>query len=94
MRKWYIKDKIRRGFITYKKGDEVVLLRRKKNGHPRGLKDGVIYIVREIEGDHLIVAQHSSDGIGFLQQVKVHKSYVGNKTTIRDIKIDEVLNKA
>jgi len=91
MDKWFIKDKIRNSQIRYQVGDEVVVVRRKKNGHPRSLKDDVVYIVRNIENDNLIVSQHSSDGVGFLQSVKVHCSYVCNKSLLRDIKIDEIL---
>lgn len=91
MDKWFIKDKIRNSQIRYQVGDEVVVIRRKKNGHPRSLKDDVVYIVRNIENDNLIVSQHSSDGVGFLQSVKVHCSYVCNKSLLRDIKIDEIL---
>jgi len=91
MDKWFIKDKIRNSQIRYQVGDEVVVIRRKKNGHPRSLKDDVVYIVRNIENDNLIVSQHSSDGVGFLQSVKVHCSYVCNKSLFRDLKIDEIL---
>lgn len=91
MKKWKIKDKINQGEIFYKVGDEVVVIRRKKNGYPRGLKDGVIYIIRQIENDHLVVAQHSTDGVGFLQPIKIHKTYVCSKSLLRDIKIDDIL---
>lgn len=91
MKKWKIKDKINQGDITYNINDEVVVVRRKQNGYPHKLKDDVVYIVRNIENDNLIVSQHSSDGVGFLQSVKVHCSYVCNKSLLRDIKIDEIL---
>lgn len=91
MKKYFIKDKIKQGEISYNIGDEVVVVRRKKNGHPRNLKDGISYIIRDIENDNLIVAEHSSDGIGFLQPIKVHKTYVCNKSLLRDIKINDIL---
>lgn len=91
MKKLYIKDKLRQGDITYNVDDEVVVVRRKKNGYPHSLKDDVIYIVRRIENDNLIIAQHSSDGVGFLSPIKVHRTYVCNKSLLRDIKIDDIL---
>ena len=91
MKKWKIKDKINQGDITYNINDEVVVVRRKQNGYPHKLKDDVVYIVRQIENDNLIIAQHSLDGKGFLPQIKVHRTYVCNKSLLRDIKIDEIL---
>lgn len=91
MKKWYIKDKINQGEINYNIGDEVVVIRRKQNGYPHKLKDDVIYIVRQIENDNLIVAQHSLDGVGFLQPIKVNRTYVCSKSLLRDIKINDIL---
>ncbi len=89
---WVIKDKIKKGLITYQKGDEVVIYKRKSNGHPRSIKDGITYIIKHIDFDgHIIVAQHSSDGIGFLQSIRVHKMYMMNKSVLRDMKINSIL---
>jgi hypothetical protein len=86
-----LKDKIKRGLIPYEIGQEVVILRRKPNGHPRSIKDGVTYIVKSIDSDgHLTVAEHSSNGIGFLQSIRVHKMYVINKSLLRDIKLESI----
>ena len=89
---WLIKNMIKNGSITYEIGDEVVLLKRKKSGYPKSIKDGDIYIIQQIENDHLIVNQHSSDGKGWLQQIKVHKTYLINKSKLRDIKINSILS--
>lgn len=91
MDNWIIKNMIKNGLITYIIGDEVVLLKRKKSGYPRSIKDGEVYIVTSIENDQIIVSQHSSDGIGWLQQIKVHKTYLINKSKLRDIKINSIL---
>lgn len=91
MKKWKIKDKINHGDITYNVGDEVILVRRKQNGYPHRIKDGEVYIVNQIENDFLLIAQHSSDGIGFINHAKIHKTYFCNKSLLRDIKIDEIL---
>ncbi len=90
---WVLKDQIKRGLFTYNKGDEVSILRRKKNGYPVAIKDGVTYIVKDVHSDgHLIVAQHSLDGIGFLQSIRVHKMYMMNKSLLREIKLNSLLD--
>ena len=61
---WKLVDMIKKGVITFQKGDVVKVFRRKVNGYPRGLKDDEEYFVRNIDSDSLFVAQHSSDGIG------------------------------
>lgn len=91
MDNWSIKDKIKRGKTKFIEGDEVVLFRRKKNGYPRSLKDNEAYIIRKIENDCLFVAQRSSDNIGFLQPIKVHKTYMIKKQFLREIKINSIL---
>ena len=93
MNEWVLKDMIKRGTIPYNVGDEVTILRRKKNGHPRSIKDGVTYIVKSIDMDgHITVAQHSSDGVGFLQPIRVHKMYLMNKSLLREIKLNSILS--
>jgi len=88
-----ITDKIKRGEISYNIGDQVVVFRRKSNGHPRSLKDDITYVVRGIDLDgHITVAQHSTDGVGFLQSIRVHKMYMINKSTLRDIRLNSILN--
>lgn len=91
MNTWCIIDDIKRGKTEFSEGDEVLVFRRKTNGHPRGLKDDKIYFVKKIENDCLIVAEHSSDGIGFLQPIKVHKTYMISKRFLREIKINSIL---
>lgn len=89
---WVIKDRIKKGLIQYNIGDEVVIYKRKESGHPRSIKNGITYVIRHIDSDgHIIVAQHSSDGVGFLQSIRVHKMYMMNKSVLRDIKINSIL---
>ena len=93
MNSWILKDRIKRGFISFEEGDEVVCFNRKVNGHPRSIKDGVTYIIKSVDGDgHLTVAEHSLDGVGFLQPFRVHKIYMIPKSTLRDIKLNSILN--
>ena len=62
-----IKDQIKSGKISFNVGDEVICFRRKPNGHPRGIKDNVVYTIKEVNDDgHLHVAMRSNDGIGWM----------------------------
>ena len=88
---WKRVDMIKKGVITFQKEDVVKVFRRKVNGYPRGLKDDEEYFVRNIDSDSLFVAQHSSDGIGWLSPIRVHKTYMMNKNTLRDIKLNSIL---
>ena len=83
---WIIKDKIKSGYVSYNVGDIVILFRR-KGKYPK-LEDDVEYTIMVVENDFLIVSNHSGDGIGWNQGVKVHKTYMIHKRSIRDIKID------
>lgn len=88
---WKLKDMIKRGIITFHKGDSVIVFRRKSNGYPRSIKDNEEYIITGIEDSSLIVSKHSTDGIGFLPPKKVHKTYMIQKFMIRDLKINSIL---
>ena len=68
-------------------GDKVVVFRRKKNGHPKALKDGVIYTVKEIIGDDLMI----SNGLVNYNLHKIHKTYLINVEWIRDEIINQLL---
>ena len=82
-----IKDQIKSGKISFNVGDEVICFRRKPNGHPRGIKDNVVYTIKEVNDDgHLHV------GIGWMQTIRVHKYYMIRRDLLRDIKLDSILN--
>lgn len=83
--KYLIKD----GTVKYNIGDEVIVYRRKRNGYPKFLKDNVVYIIADILPDGRL---RLSDGNFYLKH-KVHKKYVINKSLLRDIKLDYILNK-
>ena len=89
---WRITDMIEKGLVSYVKGDKVVLFRRKSNGYPKGIKDGVEYTIKEIYGEGIEVALNSSDGKGWLQSIKVHRSYMIPKYALRDINLEKLLN--
>jgi 2,3-bisphosphoglycerate-independent phosphoglycerate mutase len=87
---WIIKDRIKRGLVTYIKNDIVVLYRR-KGKYPAAIKDDINYTVQSVEKDFILVSVHSTDGRGWMQPIKVHKTYMIHKSSIRDIKIDILL---
>jgi len=90
MDNWIIINKIKSGLITYSIGDEVVLFRRKSK-YPSLVEDGVIYTIQSIENDFLNIRKHSRDGHGWMQPIKVHKTYMLHPGDLRDIKLDFLL---
>lgn len=91
-KEWKITDMIKKGMINYQVDSEVVLFRKKSNGYPAGIKEYVEYTIKRVEGEAIYVAIHSSDGIGWLQPIKVHRSYMIPKYTLRDINLKKLLN--
>lgn len=89
---WLIKDKIKRGLISFDVGDEVICFTRKGNGYPRSISDGEIYTVKSIENEHLYIRKHSSDGIGWMQPIRIHKTYMIPIHVLRDIKLNSLLD--
>lgn len=89
---WKLKDMIKRGIITFQNNDTVIVFRRKSNGYPRHLKDGDEYIIQSVSCDSLFVSQHSTDGVGWNQQIKVNKTYMIPKNILRDVKINSILD--
>lgn len=88
-----IKDMIKSGKVPYLDGDEVVVFKRKTNGHPRALKDGVSYFIKSVDADgHLHVREKSGDGHGWMQPIRVHKMYMINKSVLRDIKLNSLFD--
>lgn len=91
MNTWVLKDKIKRGIIYFGVSDEVICFCRKNNGHPKSIKDSIVYTVRRIDTDgHIYVAENSTDG--WLQEIRVHKTYMIPLYIIRDIKLNSILN--
>lgn len=89
---WLIVDMINNGLIHYQKGDKVVLFRRKSNGYPKSIKDGIEYTIRGIYGEGIEVALNSFDGVGWMQSIKVHKTYMIQKDVLRNIKLSKILS--
>jgi len=88
MDKTKIKDGIRIGDIEYKIGDSVVLVRRKKNGYPKALSDGVVYKVDSIENDNIIIRKPKSG----INSIKVHRSYLAPISFLRNEIIESLLS--
>ena len=73
----------------FRKGDRVVVFRRKKNGHPKCLKGGIVYTIKGIKGEDVII---SSDVLSnFKQDYKIHKSYLIDIQFIRDEIISKII---
>lgn len=83
---WLIENLIKKGEISFELNEEVVLFKRKKNGYPNNISDDLVYIVDEIEGDYLFIYEKGSKNM-----YKIHKTYMINKETLRDIKINHIL---
>jgi hypothetical protein len=95
MDSWIVKDRIKRGVISFSVGDKVVLFRR-KGKYPSRVKDELVYTIESIDGDFLFVLNpdypNGFQGVNLSQsKIKVHKYYMVSKTDIRDLKIESVL---
>lgn len=83
---------IKKGMITYQVNDEVVLFRKKSNGYPVDIKEDVEYTIKRVEGETIYVAIHSSDGVDWLQPIKIHKTYMIPKYALREVNLKKLLN--
>lgn len=90
MDNWVVINKIKNGTVRYSVGDEVVIFRRKSK-YPSLVEDGVVYTILNIENDFLNIRKRSLDGHGWLQPIKVHKTYMIHPGELRDIKLDILL---
>jgi len=76
---------------NFQKGDKVVVFRRKNSGHPKCLKDGMVYEVKDVNGDDVII---TIEGLGLFrsqQSFKIHKSYLIDIQFVRDELITKIL---
>ena len=89
---WKISDMIKKGMIAYQVNDEVVLFRRKSNGYPAGIKENIEYTIKKVEGEAIYVALHSSDGVGWLQPIKVNRTYMIPKYALREANLNRLLS--
>ncbi len=78
--------------ITYVHGEVVVLSHRRSDGYPTTLEFGIDYFVYLIENDFVLIRVRSSDGIGWMPAIKIHKIYVLPKSIYRTKKIESLLN--
>lgn len=88
---WIVNDRIKRKIIIYSVGDDVVLIKRKSSGYPAAILDNIVYNVRVVGDDYIMVSTHSNNGVGWLSPIKVHKTYMVQPCVLRDIKIDGIL---
>lgn len=90
-KEWKINDMIKKGMVSYQLDDKVVIFRRKSNGYPKSIKDDVEYTIKRVEYDSIYVTTHSSDGVGWLQPTKVHKTYMIPKYALREVNLNRLL---
>lgn len=89
---WKLVDKIKTGLVTYSPGDELVLIRRKSNGYPNAIKDDERWFLKKVDSEYLIIAKRPLDGIGWLQEKRIHRTYFIPKVFLRNLKLEEILN--
>ena len=81
----WVKDKY--DIWDFSPGDIVMIVRRKHNGHPRKLRDGVKYKITQIEDECLLLEEESNKPAG-----KVHYTYVSKLKDVRDEKLKDLLS--
>lgn len=86
MNTWKIKDLIKTRNIIFNIGDIVVIYRRKKNGYPNSILDGVEYRVGAVPGESLVLYRDNP-----MQRAKIHKTYMIHKHIWRDMKLSLLL---
>ena len=87
-----IKDMIKSGKVSYLPNDEVVILRRKSNGYPRSIKDGISYFIKSIDSDGHLHVREKPPGLEWTQSIRIHKTYMINKSILRDIKLNSLFD--
>lgn len=92
MNTWKLVDKIKSGAVSYEIGDALLLIRRKSSGYPNSIKDDEQWFLKKVDRDFLIIHKHSLDGIGWLQEKRIHKTYFLPKNYLRNLKLEEILS--
>lgn len=59
--KIWIRDVVRNGETNFYVGQKVTLFRRKSSGYPRSIKDGLIYTVKQIMYEDLLITDGEKD---------------------------------
>lgn len=85
---WKLKDMIKCGIINYNIGDKVIIFRRKSN-NCKHIKDNSDYIIRDIEGDSLIINLANTKKLH--TTIKVHKTYMITREYLRDFKLCKII---
>ena len=91
----WLTDKIKRGIPIFSIGEFVIVFRRKRNGHPKALEDGVVYIVEEFNGERLGLRTKDPSATswaakGYLARLYwVHYSYVTPVHIYREKKFED-----
>lgn len=87
----WIKDRV--NAFSFEKGDTVILVRKKQNGHPKKLVLGVEYTVEKVENDSLFVVDETNKQKKWGTQVmiKCHYSYFIKLNSYREEVIRQII---
>ena len=89
MNKIILKDYIKRNIVKHNINDIVYLYKRKGNGYPKSMKYDTPYRINKIENDFVYLDLENDGKVYDL--IKVHKTYVISKNSMRDIQINRLL---
>jgi hypothetical protein len=86
---WVLIDRIKRGIIEYKKGDAVILFRR-KGKNPKKIFFDKTYYVFEIENDKLFLVESLDYKSYPPLAIAIHKTYMIHPWYLRNFKIEMI----
>lgn len=81
-----LRDRILYNKTIFRKGDIVVLIRKKANGYPKNLEFDKEYIVKDINGDQIRIDNPLSTKDFF-----VNKTFFTKKGDLRDSNLEKIL---
>lgn len=89
--KTWIRDSMNKGEVGFYTGQKVVLFRKKGNGYPKFLEDGLTYIVKYVSLEDVVIEEEVNSNIQKPRTWKINKTYIIPKEFSRDFLIEEIL---
>ena len=80
-----LRDRIKYNKTIFRKGDIVLLIRKKSNGYPKNIEFNTEYIVLSIVGEQLAFA----NSVG--KMFYINRSFFTKKGDLRDINLEKIL---
>jgi hypothetical protein len=80
-----LRDRIRNNKITFRKGDKILLLRKKSNGYPKTLSLDKEYIVEYIIGEKIGLINDEG------REYSCNKTFFTRKGDLRDSYLERIL---